>query len=125
MNTIHIEFPSLSENIRVVESFIDNAKEKFNLNDDIYGNIMVAVTESVSNAITHGNKNDKDKAFCYHGWVLTHHHRKEIHGNSHLRRLRGSLRAFGWIAAQHGTTSGVWTEQRKVPRGQSLDVFFP
>ncbi len=49
------------ENIRVVESFIDNSKEKFNIEDDIYGNIMVAVTESVNNAIRHGNKFDKDK----------------------------------------------------------------
>ena len=40
MNSIRIEIPSLSENIRIIESFIDNAKEKFNLNDDIYGNII-------------------------------------------------------------------------------------
>jgi len=61
MNTIKIHFPSLDENIRIVESFIDNAREKFHLNDDIYGNIMIAVTESVNNAIKHGNKNDKKK----------------------------------------------------------------
>ncbi len=61
MNSIKIEIPSLSENIRIIESFIDNAKEKFNLNDDIYGNIMIAVTESVNNAIVHGNNNDKRK----------------------------------------------------------------
>ena len=45
MNSIKIHFPSLEENIRIVESFIDNAKDKFNLDDDIYGNIMVAVNE--------------------------------------------------------------------------------
>jgi serine/threonine-protein kinase RsbW len=61
MDSIKIHFPSLDENIRIVEGFIDNAKEKFLLNDDIYGNIMVAVTESVNNAIRHGNKNDKKK----------------------------------------------------------------
>ena len=61
MNSISIEIPSLSENIRIIESFIDNAKEKFNLNDDIYGNIMISVTESVNNAIIHGNKKDKEK----------------------------------------------------------------
>lgn len=61
MNSIKIHFPSLEENIRIVESFIDNAKEKFKLDDDIYGNIMVAVTESVNNAIRHGNLNDKKK----------------------------------------------------------------
>ena len=61
MDTIKIEIPSISENIRIIESFIDNAKERFNLNDDIYGNIMIAVTESVNNAIMHGNKNDRTK----------------------------------------------------------------
>ena len=58
MNKIQIEIPSLSENIRMIESFIDNAKERFHLNDDIYGNIMIAVTEAVNNAIKHGNQNN-------------------------------------------------------------------
>ena len=62
MKTIRIEIPSLSENIRMIESFIDNAKEKYELADDIYGNIMIAVTESVNNAIKHGNSNDKAKS---------------------------------------------------------------
>jgi len=61
MDTIKIEIPSITENIRIIESFIDNAKERFNLDDDIYGNIMIAVTESVNNAIMHGNKNDRTK----------------------------------------------------------------
>lgn len=61
MDTIQIQIPSLSENIRIVESFIDNAKEKFELNDDIYGNIMIAVTESVNNAILHGNQGASQK----------------------------------------------------------------
>ena len=61
MDTIKIVIPSITENIRIIESFIDNAKERFKLNDDIYGNIMIAVTESVNNAILHGNKNDRNK----------------------------------------------------------------
>ena len=61
MNSINIQIPSLSENIRMIESFIDNAKERYNLEDDIYGNIMIAVTEAVNNAIRHGNSNDKSK----------------------------------------------------------------
>ncbi len=61
MDSIQIQIPSLSENIRIVESFIDNAKERFHLNDDIYGNIMIAVTESVNNAIVHGNQNASNK----------------------------------------------------------------
>ncbi|HEY8934153.1 MAG TPA: ATP-binding protein [Cyclobacteriaceae bacterium] len=61
MNTISIQIPSILENIRMIESFIDNAKEKFRLDDDIYGNIMIAVTEAVNNAIKHGNDGDKSK----------------------------------------------------------------
>ncbi len=61
MSSIQIQIPSLAENIRIVESFIDNAKDQFDLNDDIYGNIMIAITESVNNAIIHGNKLDAKK----------------------------------------------------------------
>lgn len=61
MDAIKIQIPSLSENIRIIESFIDNAKDQYNFTDDIYGNIMIAVTESVNNAIVHGNKSDKSK----------------------------------------------------------------
>jgi len=61
MDSIHIQIPSLSDNIRMIESFIDNARERFHLEDDIYGNIMIAVTEAVNNAIKHGNKGDKNK----------------------------------------------------------------
>lgn len=61
MNSLKIQIPSILENIRIVESFIDNLKEKYNFDDDIYGNIMIAVTESVNNAIKHGNKLDPKK----------------------------------------------------------------
>jgi serine/threonine-protein kinase RsbW len=61
MNDIKISIPSLTENIRIVESFIDNAKDELQFNDDIYGNIMIAITESVNNAIIHGNGADKNK----------------------------------------------------------------
>lgn len=61
VDSIKIEIPSLRENIRIVESFIENAKKRFRISNDIYGNIMVAVTEAVNNAITHGNKEEEDK----------------------------------------------------------------
>jgi serine/threonine-protein kinase RsbW len=61
MKTIKISIPSLIENIKIIESFIDNAKESFEINDDIYGNIMISVTECISNAIIHGNQSNKNK----------------------------------------------------------------
>ena len=61
MNTISIQIPSLIENIRMIESFIDNAKERYHLDEDLYGNIMIAVTEAVNNAIKHGNSSNSSK----------------------------------------------------------------
>ncbi|MCE2734354.1 MAG: ATP-binding protein [Cyclobacteriaceae bacterium] len=61
MNNISVQIPSIADNIRMIESFIDNAKERFHLNEDIYGNIMIAVTEAVNNAIKHGNQSDSSK----------------------------------------------------------------
>lgn len=61
MDQLTIKIPSLEENIRIVESFIDNANTLFHFSEDIYGNIMVSVTEAVNNAIVHGNANDKKK----------------------------------------------------------------
>ena len=61
MDTISIQIPSIIENVRMIESFIDNAKERFHLEDDIYGNIMIAVTEAINNAIKHGNGSNSKK----------------------------------------------------------------
>ena len=61
MNTISIQIPSIIDNIRMIESFIDNAKERFQLDEDLYGNIMIAVTEAVNNAIKHGNSGNSTK----------------------------------------------------------------
>ncbi|WP_448520685.1 ATP-binding protein [Rhodoflexus sp.] len=62
MNAVQeLHIPSVPENVRVVEKFIEDLKEQLHINDDIYGNIMIAVTETVNNAIVHGNKSDKQK----------------------------------------------------------------
>ena len=62
MDKLKIDIPSIPDNIRIVESFVDNAKEKFEISDDLYGNIMVSLTESVNNAIIHGNQSDESKS---------------------------------------------------------------
>ena len=72
MKAIKIEIPSLRETIRMIESLIDNAKEEYNLDDDIYGNIMIAVTEAVNNAIVHGNRSDKSKNVALTLQILDH-----------------------------------------------------
>lgn len=62
MNTIHIEIPAIPDNIRLIESFIDNARESFQMDEDIYGNVMISVTEAVNNAIRHGCQADPGKS---------------------------------------------------------------
>ena len=56
-----VKIPSIKENVSVVESFIENVGEKIIIEEAIYGNVLVSVTEAVNNAIVHGNKEDKNK----------------------------------------------------------------
>jgi len=56
-----IDFSSKVENLSLVEKFIDNVCEENKINQDFYGNILIALTEAVNNAIFHGNNNDPQK----------------------------------------------------------------
>lgn len=56
-----IEIASNLSNITEVESLIDKVCDDLGLNEDYYGNILIAVTEAVNNAIIHGNKNEESK----------------------------------------------------------------
>lgn len=44
--------------ISEVESLIEKVSSSLELNDEIYGNILISVTEAFNNAVIHGNKND-------------------------------------------------------------------
>jgi serine/threonine-protein kinase RsbW len=57
-----IDFSSKSENISLVEKMIDNVCDENNVHEDYYGNILIALTEAVNNAIQHGNKQDPSKS---------------------------------------------------------------
>ena len=58
---LSIEIASKLDSIAEVESLIDNVCEELKLNEDHYGNILIAVTEAVNNAIIHGNKYSLEK----------------------------------------------------------------
>jgi len=47
--------------IHDIEVAIEEIKEKLSFQDDVYGNVMVAVTEAINNSIYHGNKEDQSK----------------------------------------------------------------
>lgn len=61
MENHKIVFSSKSENIVFVEKLIEDICSEYKISEDHYGNILVALTEAVNNAIYHGNKSNPDK----------------------------------------------------------------
>ncbi|MFK7808233.1 MAG: ATP-binding protein [Saprospiraceae bacterium] len=55
--TIKSELQSISQ----VEKLIDGLCQVYNIDEEHYGNILIALTEAVNNAIVHGNRLDIDK----------------------------------------------------------------
>ena len=49
------------QNIPQIESIIQEISSRFNLSEDVYGNMLISLTEAVNNAIIHGNQNDRSK----------------------------------------------------------------
>jgi serine/threonine-protein kinase RsbW len=60
--TERIEFPAKAENIALAEKLIDDACARHGVHESRYGNILIALTEAVNNAIHHGNALDPSKA---------------------------------------------------------------
>ena len=56
-----IKFASKAENITIVEKFIDDLRNEVNIGDDVYGNILISLTEAANNAMLHGNRADEKK----------------------------------------------------------------
>jgi serine/threonine-protein kinase RsbW len=54
-----LSIPSDFEEINKVEILIDNICNKLSINEEYYGNVLIAVTEAVNNAIEHGNQKKK------------------------------------------------------------------
>lgn len=57
----NISFSSIFQNISYSEKIINILTEKINISDEIYGNILLPLSEAINNAIVHGNKFNKDK----------------------------------------------------------------
>ncbi|MDX2359538.1 MAG: ATP-binding protein [Crocinitomicaceae bacterium] len=71
-----LSIPSDFGSISKVEMLIDDVCAKLEVNEDYYGNVLIAVTEAVNNAIQHGNQlrddlsvdlsvGDKETDFCF------------------------------------------------------------
>ena len=62
IETMHkLEFTSEPENIAIIERLIDEIREETTFQEECYGDVLIAMTEAVNNAIVHGNKLDPDK----------------------------------------------------------------
>ena len=56
-----ITINSSVENLVFVEREIEAIFDEFNISFDLFGNVLIAVTEAVNNAIQYGNRNDVTK----------------------------------------------------------------
>ncbi len=64
MHTLEIQ--SDIAKISEVEALIDKVCADHKVNDDLYGNILIAVTEATNNAIVHGNSKESSKKVRLH-----------------------------------------------------------
>ena len=60
-DTQRIAIKSQVENIALIEKVIDEICNANNITEEHYGNVLIAITEGVNNAINHGNKQDSSK----------------------------------------------------------------
>lgn len=56
--------PSTVKSFSKVENFIERICDTFNISFSYSGNILTCLSESFTNAINHGNKEDSSKSIC-------------------------------------------------------------
>lgn len=56
-----LTFLSTQHTMAEIERLVNSLCERFHIAEDYYGNMLVAVSEAVNNAIQHGNRNNPAK----------------------------------------------------------------
>ncbi len=56
-----LQLPSKIDSILTVENFIENLRDKYDLSEETYANVLICLSEAVNNSIVHGNKQDASK----------------------------------------------------------------
>ena len=51
-------------NIVQVEQLVEQLASRYHLNQETHDSVLISLTEAVSNAIIHGNKQDRSKTVC-------------------------------------------------------------
>jgi serine/threonine-protein kinase RsbW len=57
----NFQLASNIDSLAKVENIIESIKDEHQIPDEVYGNILVSVSEGVNNAIKHGNSLDSEK----------------------------------------------------------------
>lgn len=65
-------FPNAHSTLDLVESLVEHVKNKYSISKDLYYNILIAVSEAVNNAMTHGNKMDASKSVTFELFANSH-----------------------------------------------------
>ncbi len=61
-----IKIGSKAHNICLIQDYLNDVFEKYNLNRSLYADVLTTVTEAVNNAIIHGNREDESKFVHIH-----------------------------------------------------------
>ncbi len=65
-------FPNQHSTLDLVESLVENVKNTYNIPKDTYYNILIAISEAVNNAMTHGNHMDTNKSVFFELFANSH-----------------------------------------------------
>ncbi len=60
--TFTLELKSHPKNVSVIEPYVNQIVEEYGVDTEMYGNILISLTEAVNNAIIHGNDHDEEKS---------------------------------------------------------------
>lgn len=55
MENNKLQLSSKTEELTLIETVVDEVFSMYSFNSNYYGNILVAITEAVNNAMQHGN----------------------------------------------------------------------
>ena len=58
---ISLALESNPDNVREIQPYVDRIVQKYQIGSDLYGNILISLTEAITNAIVHGNQADQSK----------------------------------------------------------------
>ena len=56
-----LKLPSNLRSINVLDSFVQDVVHQYQISQEVHGNMLISLTEAVTNAITHGNHYDENK----------------------------------------------------------------